>query len=85
MRVESIEKPDNVTDSDSLVSYTMSSNVFGFCVGDKIICRTNFDESEIRPNTLVVGETEHGRQVIMAGLVNEVLAVVVAYRREVGR
>ena len=81
---ELIPKPDNVTQKDQLVSYTMASNLYGFCIGDKIICRQNFNQAELKPTSLVVGRNESGKQnVTVAALADDILAVVVAYQREV--
>ena len=63
-----------------LTSHELSSNVFGFSRGDTLICRTDFDASQIKPDSLVIAGDS--LTVFSAVNVDHVSAVVLYLLRE---
>jgi hypothetical protein len=75
---ESVKKPNGKYDS-----FKLSENQFGFAEGDEIICLTNFDAAQIKPNTLVISQSSTDQILTTAAAADEILAIVVAFTREV--
>jgi hypothetical protein len=82
-----IPLPSSVPNVGRFGSFDLCANVFGFMRGDELVCRMDFNAENFGENTLVIAETASGNKLKPAAAVSveNILAVVVAFVREVKR
>jgi hypothetical protein len=63
----------------------VGSDIFGFKTGDELVCRKDFDSIDFSDNTLVIDSSNGKMTVKPASIAQNIVAVVMAYTREVAR
>ena len=78
-----IPLPKSLDRSQIYNIFVMQHNAFGFACGDELISRPEFDVKQLKPDTLVISESESGIQLTTFANSSRILSVVVAFVREV--
>lgn len=82
-----ISLPSTVPNVGKFHAFDLKANLFGFMRGDELVCRTDFDHESLGENALVIAETATGHELKPVAAVSaaNILAVVVAFTREVAQ
>jgi hypothetical protein len=83
-KMKFIHKPKNV-ESENLRVYQIDADYLGFRRGDELVCKEDFKPSEITPNTVVIADFDGEHRVVCNAENENILAVVVAFTREVAQ
>lgn len=76
---------ENEARSKELFAFTVGKNVFGFAAGDSLICR-HYQNEELSPSAMVICEREDGSRFVTTYITaSNIMAVVIAFRREVAQ
>ena len=84
-KAKTIFLPSTVSPEGRFDSFILGESVYGFQVGDELICRTDFDINKIGDKALVVADTPEGQRVQPMHAAENIIAVVVAFSREVAQ